>query len=594
MNMTKRRDSTWRRWAALPLAALLAASGCDDSPSPTEPTPNPNPNPVPAVVATVTVTPPTLTLQVGDTARLTAVLRSAQGDTLQRTVTWSSTDTTRAAVTAAGVVTARATGTVTVRASSEGRTGETAVTVEAPPPPPPPTPSITLLTPATVAAGGPPLTLRIFGTDFQPDARVQWNGGARPTQWIGTTEVRAALSAEDVASVGTAQVQVVNPESGKVSTPAAFAIVPQENPVAAVAVHPALAFTRVGAGVLLTAGVEDSAGRPLDDRYITWESSNQLVATVDASGLVRPLGAGEVIITARSEGMSATSIIRVSSDEFHNIFASDGVGLTVTDLRQGTPPVRFWENWPGSRALEPSLSPSGQWIAYTIESTIASDSGTVSVGRMVAVLNLLNMTYQPIPDTGLADQPAWSPAGDRIAFRAKVGERTHIFTVRPDGTGLVNLTADLPAESSAQDPAWSPDGSRIVFAVQSNPGFWGLMIMNADGSGKRNLTSGAVDIQPVWLGDVVVFVRRDPQGTATDIWRISVSGVGPFMPLTSSGTAHSPTLSPDHGWIAYVEGADQGAGTLMAMRPFGEDARPLYAPAPGASGVLTPAWVVRR
>ncbi|HSG49163.1 MAG TPA: Ig-like domain-containing protein, partial [Longimicrobiales bacterium] len=384
------------------------------------------------------------------------------------------------------------------------------------------------------------------------------------------------------------------PGVGTISAPVALGIVPQETPVAAVTVHPALAFTRVGAGVALTAGVQDASGRPLQGRYISYESSNHLVATVDANGLVRPVGAGEATITVRSEGMSATSIISVSSDQFHHLFASDGVGLTSMDLRLGSAPGRFWENWPGSRALDPSASPDGMWIAYTIENTIPSDSGSVSLGRMVALLNLMNMTYQVIPDTGPADQPVWSPAGDRIAFRAKVGDRTHIFTVRPDGTGLQNLTADLPPESSAQDPAWSPDGSRIVFAVQSDPGFWGLMIMNSDGSGKRNLTSGAVDIQPVWLGDVVVFARRDPQGTATDIWRISVSGVGPFMPLTATGTAHSPTLSPDHGWIAYVEGAEQGAGTLMAMRPFGEDARPLYTPAPGERGVLTPVWVMRR
>ncbi|HSG47380.1 MAG TPA: Ig-like domain-containing protein, partial [Longimicrobiales bacterium] len=203
MYVTKRRTriAHWRRvWI---LAAALAATGCDDTVSPTEPFPNQPP----AAVATVTVTPSTLTLQVGDTARLSAVLRSAQGDTLTRTVTWTSTDTARAIVSAAGLVTARAAGPVAIRASSEGRSGQTALTVEAPPTQAP-TPAITLLDPATVAAGGPALTLRVFGTNFQPDARVQWNGAARPTQWISATEVRAALSVDDVAAAGTAQVQV--------------------------------------------------------------------------------------------------------------------------------------------------------------------------------------------------------------------------------------------------------------------------------------------------------------------------------------------------------------------------------------------------
>ncbi len=73
-----------------------------------------------------------------------------------------------------------------------------------------------------------------------------------------------------------------------------------------------------------------------------------------------------------------------------------------------------------------------------------------------------------------ADDPQWSPAGDRIAFvRAN-----DLYTVRADGTGLERLTRDGSAtvQNGAPDWVyseelamrhgyrWSPDGNRIAYA----------------------------------------------------------------------------------------------------------------------------------
>ncbi|HUE76917.1 MAG TPA: hypothetical protein VMM83_03170, partial [Longimicrobiales bacterium] len=176
---------------------------------------------------------------------------------------------------------------------------------------------------------------------------------------------------------------------------------------------------------------------------------------MNGSGLVTPVGEGEVVVTAKSEGREASSMISVKRDESYHLLAGDGVGLASLDLRLGTPLARFWEHWPGSRLVDPSPSPDGRFVAYTIEDG----------GAQLAILDRPAQTYQVVPNTGNADQPAWSPVGDRIAFRRVIGGRSFVFTVRPDGSGLVNLTEDLPATASAFDPAWSPDGSRIVFAV---------------------------------------------------------------------------------------------------------------------------------
>jgi hypothetical protein len=93
--------------------------------------------PPPVPVASVVVTPATNSLTVGGTVQLSASTRDANGATLTgRVVTWSSSNTTFATVSATGRVNALAAGPVTITASSEGKSGTASVTVTAAAPPP--------------------------------------------------------------------------------------------------------------------------------------------------------------------------------------------------------------------------------------------------------------------------------------------------------------------------------------------------------------------------------------------------------------------------------------------------------------------------
>jgi len=81
-------------------------------------------------VASVTVTPATANLLVGSTLQLTATLKDALGNPLSgRVVTWASDAPGVAAVSGAGLVTGLGIGGVTITATSEGRSGSSAVTV---------------------------------------------------------------------------------------------------------------------------------------------------------------------------------------------------------------------------------------------------------------------------------------------------------------------------------------------------------------------------------------------------------------------------------------------------------------------------------
>src|SRR5207248_2849962 len=86
----------------------------------------------PAPVASVDVTPATASLPVGATVQLVATPRDVSGNPLPgRVVTWASSNTTVATVSASGLVTGKVAGTAAITATSEGQSGTAAITVTA-------------------------------------------------------------------------------------------------------------------------------------------------------------------------------------------------------------------------------------------------------------------------------------------------------------------------------------------------------------------------------------------------------------------------------------------------------------------------------
>jgi uncharacterized protein YjdB len=91
--------------------------------------------PIPLVVTTVEVTPATVTLEVGKTAQLTAVVKDQFGNAMPgKVVVWSASNATVAAVSATGLVSANTAGSATISASCESKANAANVTVTSPPP----------------------------------------------------------------------------------------------------------------------------------------------------------------------------------------------------------------------------------------------------------------------------------------------------------------------------------------------------------------------------------------------------------------------------------------------------------------------------
>jgi Tol biopolymer transport system component len=152
-------------------------------------------------------------------------------------------------------------------------------------------------------------------------------------------------------------------------------------------------------------------------------------------------------------------------------------GITTLDNVQSLSNVLSW-------------SPDGQWIVF-----LSGDPPDIAIVNIQTSETRL-LAADPAKDVN----PSWSPDGARIAFTSNRNGRDQIFSIKPDGSDLLLLTADL-IDGNAYAPVWSPLGAHIAFLtwdqkVLSN----GLYVMNADGSSKvfiRGAIEG-VRQRPAW------------------------------------------------------------------------------------------------
>ncbi len=201
--------------------------------------------------------------------------------------------------------------------------------------------------------------------------------------------------------------------------------------------------------------------------------------------------------------------------------------LDGTELR-GT--GGFWED------SHPDWSPDGKRLLF--------DTGRN--GDDIIRVMLINADGSGEEDLRIAgQQPSWAPDNDRFVFRGcdLTGNRCGLWLARaipakPWETGF-NLLGPVIEEPAAAHPDWSPVSEQIVYQSTTG-GSWDLYVINADGSGKRQLTTDpAVEGLPSWSPDGQWIAYVSDAGGSWGIWLIRADGSERRQLFTYDGGIYS-------------------------------------------------------
>ena len=181
-----------------------------------------------------------------------------------------------------------------------------------------------------------------------------------------------------------------------------------------------------------------------------------------------------------------------------------------------------------------------------------------------------------------------SPDGKRIVFTSLKDGDLDIYTMNVDGSDVRRLTTTPGYDGG---PWWSPDGTKIVYRAwhptdtaelrayrdllgqrMIRPNRMELFVMNADGSGQRQITTlGGANFGPSWTPDGrrIIFSsnHKNPRSRNFDLYLVNLDGSGLEQVTSHPEFDGFPMFSPDGKkliWASNRSGAPGETNLILA------------------------------
>ena len=355
-------------------------------------------------VTGVTLNKSTLTLKVGASETLTATI--APADASNKNVTWASSDAAVATVDASGKVTGVAAGTATITVTTEdgGKTATCQVTVKA---------NAVAVTGVTLNKAS--VELNVGASETLTATIAPADATNKNVTWASSDAAIATVDANGKVTgvkAGTATITVTTEDGGKTAT---CQVTVKANTVAVTGVT--LNQTSIslvpGAGEGLKATVTPADAT---NKKVTWKSSNEAIATVDANGIVRGVAAGTATITVTTEdgGYTATcaveviNIVNATGVTLNKTSTTIAVGASETLTATVTPDNATFKNvtWKSSNEAVATVDASGK-VTGVAKGTATITVTTVMGGKTATCTVTVSADKASIDYGGYGPEENW-------------------------------------------------------------------------------------------------------------------------------------------------------------------------------------------